>query len=200
MKVKPQQQQPAANKKRRNRRRRKQGGGGPSNTISSDGVITVKRAELFCEITAEAKGTTSASNNGIWPTTEVLPWLQKLSKNFSQIVWKSIKIEYRPAVGTMKDGSLVVGIEWNDDGITPTKASVQNCTPNFQTPVWQRKEMVLPSSRLQSRKFFSLKSTDLGVDRMPGSLVTFLSCSAGTGKQYFGDIWLHYHVVLMGPT
>nr|QRW41860.1 MAG: capsid protein [Kellev virus]QRW41862.1 MAG: capsid protein [Kellev virus] len=197
--AKPQPKAPA--KKKRNKRKR--GNAGPSNSISSDGRIVVQRSELLFEIEAKAGSSNSAYYETLIPSTTKLAWLNKLSKNFSQIIWQSARLEYRPAVGAMKDGSLVLGIDWNPIATVPSKSTVQSCTPNFQVPVWQRKELTLPPGRLQSRKFYSI--TDSGdvpnIDKTPCEVLLYLTCSASEKtKQYFGDIWLHYRVVLQGPT
>lgn len=193
------QQQPAPAKRKRNRKRK-----GPSplsNTgISSDGRIVVTRCELLFEVTADAAQGTTAFYYALSPAEKRMPWLSKLAKNFSQIVWRSARLEYRPAVGTMKDGSLVIGIDWNPVASAPDKAKVQSMSPNFQVPVWQKKEMTIPSQRLMSRKYYSTESTAQLVDRVPCEVLGYLSCTADDkNKQYFGDIWIHYSVILQGP-
>lgn len=202
LKVAKNKQQPAPAKKKRNRKR----GAGSSlaNTgISADGRIVVQRCELLFEIKVDEGKEGAAYYEVLQATSSRMPWLSKLTKNFSQIVWKSARLEYRPAVGTMKDGSLVVGIDWNPISSSPDKAKVQSMTPNFQVPVWQKKEMTIPSSRLQSRKFYSTdssSSTDI-IDKVPCEVLAYISCTKdAVNKQYFGDIWIHYNVILQGPT
>nr|QRW42218.1 MAG: capsid protein [Marma virus] len=199
--AKKSQQQPAPAKKRRNRKRKN----GPlSNTgISADGRIVVQRCELLFEVKVAKSSTSGAYYEVLQPTDKRMPWLFKLSKNFSQIVWKSARLEYRPAVGAMKDGSLVVGIDWNPITSAPDKAKVQSMTPSFQVPVWQKKEMTIPSTRLQSRKYYSTDSsaTTAIIDRVPCEVLAYITASADANNdQYYGDIWIHYNVILQGPT
>ncbi len=195
------QQQPAPAKRKRNRKRK-----GPSplsNTgISSDGRIVVSRCELLFEVTVDAAKDSAAFYYVLQASANRMPWLSKLAKNFSQIVWRSARLEYRPAVGTMKDGSLVIGIDWNPVASAPDKAKVQSMTPNFQVPVWQKKELTIPSQRLMSRKYYSTDSSSNVqlVDKVPCEVLGYLSCTADDkNKQYFGDIWIHYNVILQGP-
>nr|QOW03292.1 capsid [Kisumu mosquito virus] len=202
LKVAKNKQQPAPAKKRRNRKR----GAGPSlaNTgISADGRIVVQRCELLFELKVDKDTEGAAYYEVLQPNSSRMPWLSKLCKNFSQIIWRSARLEYRPAVGTMKDGSLVVGIDWNPIASSPDKAKVQSMTPNFQVPVWQKKEMTIPASRLQSRKFYSTdtsSSVDI-IDKVPCEVLAYISCTKdAANKQYFGDIWIHYNVILQGPT
>lgn len=189
----------SAKKKRNNRNKRKNKAPG----ISADGRIVVQRSELLFEIKG-TKGTSSTAYYEILQATSArMAWLAKLTKNFSQIVWNSARIEYRPAVGAMKDGSLVVGIDWNPIAAVPEKSKVQSMTPNFQVPVWQKKELTIPSSRLQSRKVYTLdtSATFSLIDRVPCEVLAYVSFTTDKDNdQYFGDIWIHYNVTLMGPT
>nr|QOI91430.1 capsid [Guangzhou sobemo-like virus]QOI91434.1 capsid [Guangzhou sobemo-like virus]QOI91438.1 capsid [Guangzhou sobemo-like virus]UBJ26033.1 capsid protein [Sichuan mosquito sobemo-like virus]BEJ26065.1 capsid protein [Wenzhou sobemo-like virus 4] len=195
-------QQPNSSAKKRKRNRKGKRSGGPQPGVSAEGKIVVQRAELLCEIKVAKNAAGAAYHEILQPTDSRMAWLYKLSKNFSQIVWHTAKLEYRPAVGAMKDGSLVVGVDWNPIADAPDKAKVQSMTPNFQVPVWQKKELTIPSSRLQSRKFYSTEtdSTIPLIDRVPCEVLAYISCSKSSDDQYFGDIWVHYNVTLMGPT
>lgn len=192
----------ASAKKRRNRRNKKRGGAAGPSGVSADGRITVQRAELLFEIKV-AKGSSSTSYyEALQPTSARMTWLKTLSGSFSQIIWHSARLEYRPAVGAMKDGSLVVGVDWDPTTTVPSKSKVQSCTPNFQVPVWQKKELTLPASRLQSRKYYALSdSGDIPmIDKAPCEVLAYLACSSNKDEeQYFGDIWVHYKVTLQGP-
>lgn len=180
-------------KRKRNRRRKR------SSQASNDGRLTVSRWELITEIKSDTNSPAKSYYEMILPTATRMSWLNGLAKNFSRIVWHSLSIEYRPAVGAMKDGSVVVGIDWSAGTSTaPTKNVVQNCTPNFQVPVWQKRSMAAPSSKLQSRKEYILDASS-NVDKAPGDILVALSCTSAKEVQYFGDIWVHYNVSLFGP-
>lgn len=186
----------SAKKKKRNRNKSKRGP-----RVSNEGKIVVQRSELLCELNVAATAASTSCYAALKPSGSHLPWLAKLSASFTQIIWHSARLEYRPAVGAMKDGSLVVGVDWDPESTSPSKAKVQSCSPNFQVPVWQKKEIAIPSSRLQSRRFYTLSEKADKVDQSPCEILAYLSCTANKdSEQYFGDIWVHYNVTLQGPT
>lgn len=196
LKVVKQQPSASGKKKKRNRNKNKRGA-----KISSEGKIVVQRAELLCELTVAAGSSSTTCYAALKPSGTRMPWLAKLAGSFTQIIWHTARLEYRPAVGTMKDGSLVVGVDWDPESTAPSKSKVQSCSPNFQVPVWQKKEIAIPSSRLQSRKFYTLSEKADKVDQAPCEVLVYLSCTSNKdAEQYFGDIWVHYNVTLQGPT
>lgn len=187
---------PSTSKKKRNRRKKK--GRRPGN-VGADGKLTISRWELLTEIKAAKNGSTANFYKKILPQSDCMSWLYGLAKNFSRITWHSLVVEYRPAVGATKDGCVTVGVDWKPDTtVTPSKTTVQNCTPNFQVPVWQRKTLTVPSAKLQTRKEYLLDSTNVE-DNAPGDILAYLNCTSQTSEQYFGDIWVHYNVSLFGP-
>lgn len=194
MKVTSQPQGKGKKAKRRNKKKK------PA-SINTGGVMRIKRTELAQELILKPNTTGTSVYIPLVPMKDKsLSWLAKLSANFTQIVWHSCKIEYRPAVGINKDGSLTLGVEWNPGGnSTPTKAQVQCLTPNFQVPVWQKKELTVPPSRLQSRKYYVFSGETSNSDSSPGDVLAYLSGSKPTADVYYGDIWITYDVTLMGP-
>lgn len=182
-------------KKRRNRRKRNV----KRTNVGTDGKLTISRWELLTEIKVGTNASTAAFYKKIVPSTSSMSWLYGLAKNFSRITWHSLVVEYRPAVGATKDGCVTVGIDWKPDtNELPNKNTVQNCTPNFQVPVWQRRVLTVPSAKLQTRKEYMLDSTS-AEDQAPGDILAYLNCTSIAQEQYFGDIWVHYNVSLYGP-
>jgi len=186
-------------KRQNKKKRRSKARNGNNNNPGADGRLTVSRWELFTELKVNKDQEAGVYYEKILPTDKILTWLHSLSKSFSRIVWHSITVEYRPAVGAMKDGSVVVGIDW-ETGTTvqPDKAKVQSCTPSFMVPVWQRRTMTLPVSRLQSRKEYILDAAS-AIDTGPGDILAYVTCTKTTATTYFGDLWVHYNVSLFGP-
>lgn len=175
------------------------GGKGPKQSNDGEGTLTLSRSELVRSIEVDAKVDEKGDYMEFFPSSSTMAWLYRLAKSFDQIVWHSVTIEYRPAVGTNYSGSLVFGIDWNAATTAVDRVKVQACTPTSEAPVWQPQTINVPGSRLQSRRFFILKATN-SVDRSPFCLLWSLKRNATDDKTFYGDIWVHYRVSLMGPS
>nr|WQM60694.1 MAG: VP3 protein [Solemoviridae sp. 1] len=177
------------------RRRRGRGGNGLNN--SSEGAITLARSELLSSVEYATAGV-YAKAVVLEPTDNFMPWLYVLYKGFDQMQWHSCSIVYKPAVGTTFAGSLVVGVDWNAEATKTDRNVVQACTPVMEAAAWQPLQMTLPSSRLQSRRFY-IRSAEKATDRAPGVLLINLKTSESRAT-FVGDIWIHYKVTLYGPS
>lgn len=173
------------------RRRRRRGVGG------GEGTVTISRRELFCSLTTSGS---SPATSGVLPLKPKaggpLAWLYNLGQAFEQIVWHSAKLEWVPMVGTTEGGAVIYGVDWANavSATDLTRARVAALTPVTDTPVWQRSSMVLPSSQLQSRRFYSLVSTD-AYDSQPGQVAW---CASSKSAAVVGELWLTYRVTLKG--
>nr|WQM60698.1 MAG: VP3 protein [Solemoviridae sp. 2] len=160
------------------------------NGTGGDGAITVKRTELLCTVDSNATKVID-----IFPSDEVLPWLNKLIPAFERIVWVSARLEYRPYVGANTSGVVMFGPDWNSSHSAsgkPSKKDVQSTTPCVEGPVWNPCVLSLPPQRLMTRKEYSLQSSDKN-DKQPCQILLF-----SNGNTEVGDVWLSYHVRLVG--
>nr|QRD99878.1 MAG: capsid [Culex impudicus luteo-like virus] len=164
-----------------------------------EGELVIGREELLDSPSIKAQVTEYKKAIFVKPSADVLPWLGKLAANFEQIEWHSIKLVWKPAVGTTFNGSVVIGVDWNANTTEATRAKAQAAVPHIDTPIWQKGVMVLPQNRLQSRKTYVL-GADSKVDQGPGVVLFTARVSAPDREVFLGDLWLDYKVRLIGPT
>lgn len=126
-----------------------------------------------------------------------MAWLKKLTTAFERIRWHSARIMWRPAVGTNKDGRLLMAVDWDGKHENTTAQSVSALTPIADVPLWQATTLNLPPSRLQTRKEYFIDSTAATerVDRSPASIAVYIG-AATTGV--VGHLWITYDVSLFG--
>lgn len=170
-----------------------------SGTIEGDGSAVISRTELLASI----KGKDSLKSS-VELAPKNFPWLKKVSGGYSNIIWYSVKIFWKPAVGTSTNGSIVIGVDWGHDIAEGdiTREKVQALSPMLELPVWQAgKSLTLPSAKLMSRKFYDLIGTAiLALDRSPGNVLISLIADATSTEKFYGDIWVTYKVKLLNPT
>lgn len=164
-----------------------------------DGTITLQRSELIKSVEVANNSNTSDGYIKLLPTASVLPWLYKLASSFDQIVWHQARVIYKPAIGTTFGGSFVIGVDWNPAATTSSRSTVQACSPVAETAVWQPSQIVLPASRLQSRKYYFMSASQ-AQDAAPAAILYNLKCSSVAEQTFIGDIWLEYKVSLLGPS
>lgn len=176
------------------RRKRK---GRASNNIGSSGEVVLSRTELLAQVDIKENTASSAVSVSIYPDSSVLTWLHKVSAAFDRIIWLKARVHWKPCVGTMKNGSIVFGVDWNSSLTAVKRESVQALTPVSEVPVWQSMQLALPADRLMSRKSYSLNSTQMD-ERQPGLFCYHVKCDATSAAQTVGDFWLEYTVRLQG--
>lgn len=181
----------AANPRRRRRNR--------ASATGTSGEITVARCELLTPVKLKANSTDLNGSVDLFPSANVLSWLHKLTVAFERISWLSAVVMYKPFAGTTKTGSVCIGADWNSVAATPTRTQVQAATPVVETPVWQSSQMVLPGSRLMSRREYSLSSTD-AYDKQPCKILISVTAETSNADLVLGEIWLQYRVKLSGTT
>lgn len=160
-----------------------------------DGTITLSRRELVMTVTTTGTTPSASGLIALVPSDTVMPWLANLCKAFERIVWVSLEIEWVPMVGTTQGGAVIYGVDWaNAVAANPDRQKVSALTPVVDHPVWQGGRLQLPPASLQSRRFYSLLSTDK-YDSCPGTI-----CWAASTKdaQVAGEFWAAYRVHLMG--
>lgn len=190
---------PARKKKRRNRK-----------SAASAGETILSRRELLATVKTEAT-VDSASGSAVLDPIN-FPWLGNIAKAFERSRWEACSLEWRPAVGANTDGTVAVGVDWGETSASVVKvgeyftplgaierASVLACTPVVDGPVWQKANLSLPTSRLQSRQWYEIPTsttTSIAVyDRAPG---TILWHAQGAKGKTFGEIWVNYRLRLNG--
>lgn len=182
---------PMAQRPPRNRGRRQRNSPAPA---LAQGEVVLSRSERLTNTSTDVKD--------YWLHPANFPWLKNLAQAFELYRWVRCNIEYRPLVGATKDGSAAVGVDWSAQSMTleqgrylragkSTRDDVLACTPNFDTPVWQRvPRLVLPADKLRQRLWYDLKNTSY--DTAPGSVAVVSSSNDS------GEIWVHYTVVMAG--
>jgi len=164
---------------------------------SPQGVMEISREELLVAVVATDKSTALVGKHKIHPSG--LAWLKTLVGSFETYQWLSVQIYWKPAVGTNTDGLIVYGMDWNGNAET-ARDKVQAMTPVSDHPVWQDTRltpMILPSSRLQSRKFYF--TTRLDQDGCPGELGWNCS-STGPANKFYGELWIKYRIRFLGTS
>lgn len=178
------------------RPRRSRGSSGVPASMGSEGAITLSRRELFSSITVAAG--VAADVLPMVPSKAAFPWLANLTSAFERIVWHSMRFEWIPMVGTQTGGSIIFGVDWSYSLVKAkaNRASIASLTPLVDTPLWQRAVMALNQGQLQSRKFYSLVSSDT-YDNSPGQIVFAAGTDTSTSSTV-GELWVTYRVSLSG--
>lgn len=135
------------------------------------------------------------------PGKSSLPFLDSFGTSFDRFVLTSFSVEYKPSCGTMTNGAVVIGVDWDPGSSQITElGQVQTLLPRIRVPVWQTQSMTLPASRLMSRRFFFTSqsggppSQDLS-DRAPFGLCVITTGAQGT----VGEVWVRYSIRFDGP-
>lgn len=180
----------------RTRRRRNRGGGNVA-----DGEVSMQREELIRSLTTiKAAGAVSAV---IKDYIDLQPmnfaFMRSLSKAFERIQWLSCHIYWKPAVGTTAGGLVSYAIDWDSDANNVSRTDMSGYTPVLTHAVWQDSQktpMVLPPSRLMSRKWYLFDHSGAdNVDKQPGRL---LVSAETTDPMLVGELWIRYHVKFSG--
>lgn len=176
---------------------------GPSQGVynrskASGTSITVKRSEIFTDVTTDANGR-ARDRVDLFPTATVLTWLNKLTKAYSIMTWNSLSICWKPAVSANTDGRLVFAVDVDGRSAVPgSRSDVASHSPLADCQIWQdssRNPLVVPQRILQTRKRFL---TDGGSDnsKTPGFLIFYLD---GPASKLVGEFWVSYSVTFAGP-
>lgn len=173
--------------------------GGPRGNFAGEGTVRIARSEIMYSVEVSVQGTNFNRATIIEPANQTMPWLYKMSSLFDQIVWENCEFSYKPACGTSFGASLVMGVDWDPQATDASRSKVQACSPVVECAAWQPITLVLPKTRLQSRRIY-VRNSSSPADRAPGVLLVNLKCSAADRQTFVGDVWVKYSVVLMGPS
>lgn len=218
------EQPKAAAKKKSGKNKKKKAGptmpvpgtsAGPSRA-SGKGEFTFSRKEYLGQIeTTKPSGKSSASyGKSVFLTPQAMPWLKNLSKCFERYRWNSLTVQYIPDVGATKDGSIAMGIDWDQSNVSSQsfglkdevwgsgdydRLGVVSLTPSQVTPLWKPASIALPKGLLQSRKWYTAPSKD-DVPESPSDFGTgFLAVFASSSDaMVVGDVWVSYSVTFAG--
>lgn len=185
-----QKRTPAKAKPAKRRRKRQNGGG----KLSSDGQMTLSKVEFLATIASQSAAETTGSVD-LSPSS--MSFLSTLFNSFERIKWLKAHIYYKPAVGTVTDGIVSYGCDWDCTDVKKDRKTISAYTPNKAHAVWQDTQsqpLILPPARLMSRTWYMPESADR-LDRMPATLKWALS--SGANKTY-GELWIAYTVQLQG--
>lgn len=180
------QKRPANNRKRRNR----------AKVPTSGGEIIVKRKELLEAVKAGALAGDVYKKFVLRPKN--FTWLKTLSKAFEKYQWVSLKVMWKPAVGTTVGGLVSMGMRWEETTQDPSKREeIVAHTPNRTIAVWEDGEkmpLLIPPSRLQTRKWYLMD--DDGSDGGPGQVE--LGVSTSEVNKLLGEVWVEYTIRMAG--
>lgn len=176
------------------RRRRNRAARAARNPVA-DGEMRLAKSEILASVTAGSDGQVKNSIK-LFPSSLAL--LNAVYSAFERLKWVSIKIYWKPAVGTTEGGLVTYGIDWDFTSLTPAdRAKVAAYTPTHTNAIWcdtTNQPMVLPSSRIQGRAWYTPLSGD-DVDKGPGALVYV---AQGPANKNLGEFWMDYVVHLSG--
>lgn len=185
----------------RRRGRRNRGGGGPGPSIGNGGQITITRCELLRTVSTTANKTESLFAIPLYPSTDQMSFLFRLASCYCRLQWASMRIDWRPSVGTTTNGIITYGVRFAEADLTTAPTSrldVASLFPVNDHPVWQTgNPLVLSKELLMSRKWYSLLTKD-GVDLAPGGLQVGLSHDSTAAAQSRGEFWVTYTCILDG--
>lgn len=167
--------------------------------------MRVSRDELCVSVTTPD---VSGNVSGCIPLNPVkaasnFPWLGGLASSWERVVWHSLQISWRPAVGTTTDGIMCYGVDWEPKpgSYSVSRSAVTSLSPVKDHPVWQATDTQPwrgPTGMLQSRRHYLLTATDLD-DACPGSLLYSVKGAPKTKDNFLGELWIRYDLTFIGP-
>lgn len=201
--------QPAPGQRKTRRRRRRGANSGnlsaplarPINSSGQGaGLIRVKHVEVFGTIAIGA----ATAGKPVPPATGTITLcptkaefkaghLRALAKIYERLQFHSVRIEYRPVVGTTQGGVILMGFDYdNEADSSPTIESVTAKSPNMQCAIWGSLNMAIPLPRLQPQRWLSLTEVS---EAAFGALTYYATGPADTTVGY---LRIAYDVSLAG--
>lgn len=171
--------------------------------VGDEGRMRVARNELLATVSTGDTGNASLTLL-VDPvrSKDNFGWLSGLASSWERIVWHSLRISWRSNVGTMTDGSVAYGFDFNSPNnskTAPSRAEVVSFTPVADHPVWQSTDartLACPGGMLRSRAQFIMGAADNN-DAAPCSIC--LNVNGGPRSKTVGEIWIRYDVTMSGP-
>lgn len=215
----PRSAAPASNRRRRNRRRRARKSTraealppagqpgmvaasnprrGAASIMGGEGHMRVSRDELCASVTTGDGGDLGDSYQ---LNPAVFSWLKGIAASWDRVVWHSVSLSWRPAVGTTTDGIICYGFDWDPSTSTKpkTRAAVCALTPVKDHAIWQatdRSPLTVRGGQLQSRRYYLIRSADAG-DKSPATILLYIT--GAPAKKMVGELWIRYDVSFSGP-
>lgn len=181
------------------RRRRNRRNPGPGSAIGS-GEMRFGRRELLRSFKLPANKTEANDWVDIHPDNFSL--LKNVAKSFERMRWNSVKIFWKPAVGTTFGGLVTVGIDWDLSSAKTDRQGISAYTPSQSFSVWQDTQsnpLVLPPNRLQSRQWYT-REGNVQQDRIPAKICWAVDASSQAAEVMLGEFWVEYELILSGTT
>lgn len=166
-----------------------------------DGEINISRAELIATIKLDANKSTASGYLQLNPSS--FSFLKSVGKAFNRSRWSSLKVYYKPAVGTTWGGLVSMGFMLDSDqSVDVTRTNVVAMTPSCTNAAWMDTEprpLVLKGSQLRTRDWYFHNDADLkNIDKGPGTLYWALDGTNATAAMTVGEVWLHYSITMQG--
>jgi hypothetical protein len=177
---------------------------------SGNGAARISHKEYWGEITTnpapkvEGGGSVSADatrTDKVYFTAgrSGAKFLDSFSALFERYTVSNLVVHYRTSVGTAKDGSIVVGCDWDINQTAQTTfADVSVLNPNRRVAVWQDFDLPIPSHKLMTRKYYRTAKTADPASEENTCLVLYWSVR-GSAATTYGDLWVSYDVLFEGP-
>lgn len=163
---------------------------------SGSGEIVVRRKELLSDFKTTSEGGDILKKFPLIPGQ--MTWLKTLSKAFEKYQWLSMKLMWKPAVGTTVGGLVTLGMRWDETHQNPTnRTDIVALTPNRTHAVWEdgeRLPLVVPTDKLQTRRWYIIGDKDS--DGGPGQVEVGVSTSEK--GVLLGELWAEYTIRMSG--
>lgn len=167
--------------------------------FTPQGTVRFARRELALTIKG---GDMTHQGNCVVLNPLNLPFVKKLAAMFDRYTWHKCSLHYRPIVSATTNGAIILGVDW--DSSTRTVLSydlVAALTPMVETPVWQAASLVLPTSKLQTRKEYIIRGEDNKPDEVDVSPGVMICAPSGVASgTTVGHIWIEYDMSFFGTT
>jgi len=177
---------------------------GPKYQSLPAGGLSFRHTEFWDTLKTTANSTESFSMKKFHPGQSGIAHLDSLAKVYERFKLTQCTLHYRTLVGTSTNGAITLAVDWDIIPDAPTshsEVSVKN--PSRRSAIWQEFNLVLPSPQLMDRKIkptYSDKTdTKLDLDDSSFAFVTALTYDSQATVRSLGEIWVSYHIELLGP-
>lgn len=181
---------PTKGKKKKNKRKKARSGG--------TAQIKFSRTELVASVTLAKSGNVNKATGTIRVVPDSAPILKKLGGAFERARWERSNFYWKPSVGAMYSGSIVMGVDWDMRNAATTRADVAAYAPSRVLPLREDGEsqpLRMDPSRLKGRNWYNFSDSTDAV-ACPAQLVWV---AEGESAITVGEIYWTYTVVLDGP-
>lgn len=135
-------------------------------------------------------GTNEISVASLNPSTWADSRLSRVAAAFLNFEYRSFRYIYAPAVGTVRDGQLTMGV-LQAENFTPTARSIASTPGSSVNPVWGTSSNWCNILPLQRWRKFNLKV-------QPNNAPIFVVQKEGTPVGLLGRVWIEYTIQFTG--